>query len=404
MSARPKKSTKIDENKLRGWNMLGRFRSVLARVREQVPRTARETHGLRTHQVEEYLSLFLLAMFNPVLGSMRALCQASRLERVQQQCQAQSMSLSRFSEAQEVFEPELLRRALSDLVEESAGVLGASRGGWPPQALRIVDSTLWKVVPRMQWAQWRHQSIEQRAVRLHLKLRVEDEAPAEALITTGKTCERAAWRGLWRAGEIYIGDRNYGEDYGMLAEMVAQGCDFLVRLRQSAVITWESQETLDAESRAAGIVQAGLARLGRRGPKGPWRVIVLERPGQETLILVASACWEKMSALEVTEVYRQRWKVELFFRWLKCLVPCRHWLAESERGVTFQIYVTLVAALLLAQTLGERPNRRMMELLQFFEMGYASEEELIAGIVRAEREARRKRELAAQKAAAQKIA
>jgi hypothetical protein len=404
MSSSAQTPPPLEAEKLVGWRMVGRFREVLARVRAQVPRTARENHGLRVHQVEEYLSLFLLAMFNPVIGSMRALCQASRLQRVQEQCGARAIGLSRFSEAQEVFDPELLRRALSDLVAESAGALGAGAGGGSPAALRIIDSTLWKVVPRMQWAQWRHQSIEQRAVRLHLKLRVGDAAPAEAVITPGKTCERAAWRELWRPGEIHIGDRNYGEDYGMLSEMTAQGVEFLVRLRQSAVITWESQEELDAESRAAGIVAAGLARLGRRRAPGPWRVIVLERLDQEPLILVASACWEKMSALEVTEVYRQRWKVELFFRWLKCLVPCRHWLAESQRGVSCQIYVTLVAALLLAQTLGERPNRRMMELLQFFAMGYASEEELVDGLRRAEREARRKRELAAQKAAARKNA
>jgi len=403
MAARPKKP-EIDERKLRGFRLLERFQSVLARVREKVPRTARENHGLRVHQAEEYLSLFLLCMFNPVLSSMRALCEASRLGRVQEHCGTRSVSLSRFSEAQEVFDPELMRLCLSDLVEESAGAMGSNRGGFPREAVRIIDSTLWKVVPRMQWAQWRHQSIEQRALRLHLKLRVEDQAPVEALITTGKTCERAAWRATLRAGEIYIGDRNYGEEYGLLAEIVEKGCDFLVRLRQSSTIQWESEEVLDEKDRDAGIVKAGMARLGRRRSQGPWRIIELERPGQEAVILVASACWAEMSAAEVAEFYRQRWKIEQFFRWLKCLVPCRHWLAESERGVAFQIYVTLVAALLLAQTLGERPNKRMMELLQFFEMGYASEDELVEGILRAERESRRKRELAAQKAAAQKIA
>ena len=342
-------------------------------------------------------------MFNPIISSMRALCQASRLERVQEQCQAPAIGLSRFSEAQQVFAPELLERALSDLVAESLETIEPHAGGWPPGALRIIDSTLWKVVPRMQWAEWRHQSIEQRAVRLHINLRVEDQVPTGAVITTGKTCERAAWRQMWQPGEIQMGDRNYGEDYGMLEEMVKGGCEFLVRLRQNAVIHWEREEKLSEPDRAAGIIQAGWARLGRREPKGPWRVIVMDL-GEEKLILVGSACWDAMSAVEVTEVYRHRWKVELFFRWLKCLVPCRHWLAESQQGVSFQIYVTLIAALLLAQHLGEQPNKRMLEMLQLFEMGYASEQELAEGLQRAAREARRKRELAAQKAAAKKSA
>jgi len=40
--------------------------------------------------------------------------------------------------------------------------------------------------------------------------------------------------------------------------------------------------------------------------------------------------------------------VELFFRWLKCILGQRHWLAESPRGVTIQLYLALIAALLLA--------------------------------------------------------
>jgi hypothetical protein len=40
--------------------------------------------------------------------------------------------------------------------------------------------------------------------------------------------------------------------------------------------------------------------------------------------------------------------VEIFFRWLKCLVPCRHWFAESPEGVKIQIYLILIKALLLA--------------------------------------------------------
>jgi IS4 transposase len=44
-----------------------------------------------------------------------------------------------------------------------------------------------------------------------------------------------------------------------------------------------------------------------------------------------------LSAALVSQLYRQRWKIELFFRWVKCILGCGHWLAESERGVTIQI-------------------------------------------------------------------
>jgi len=93
-------------------------------------------------------------------------------------------------------------------------------------------------------------------------------------------------------------------------------------------------------------------------------------------------------------LYRQRWQVEQFFRWLKCLLPCRHFFAESERGVNFQIYLALIAALLLAAELGRRPGKRVMELLRFHQMGWAGDAEVGRGI---ERELRAARQAAARK-------
>ena len=56
-------------------------------------------------------------------------------------------------------------------------------------------------------------------------------------ITPAKRCERAAWRPQWEAGEFYVGDRYYGEDYALFAELSAAGCSYVLRLRQEAVFT-----------------------------------------------------------------------------------------------------------------------------------------------------------------------
>jgi hypothetical protein len=73
---------------------------------------------------------------------------------------------------------------------------------------------------------------------------------------------------------------------------------------------------------------------------------------------------------------------------------CRHWFAESPRGVTIQLYLALIAALLLQLYTGERPNRRMMEAIRFYLLGYCTLAELEATIAheRAARAARKKTE------------
>ena len=50
---------------------------------------------------------------------------------------------------------------------------------------------------------------------------------------------------------------------------------------------------------------------------------------KEVLLLVTNQEPQEMPAELVAALYRQRWRIELFFRWIKCILGCRHWLAES---------------------------------------------------------------------------
>jgi hypothetical protein len=99
------------------------------------------------------------------------------------------------------------------------------------------------------------------------------------------------------------------------------------------------------------------------------------------LRLVTNLGTEALSAGEAARLYQQRWQVELFFRWVKCILGCRHWLAESPQGVAIEISLALIAARWLQLYPGQTPNRRMMELIQFDLLGVASLEELERGLV-----------------------
>lgn len=378
---------------LQGWSMLERFLQVLEEVGPQMVAGSREHHGLRTLDRRAYFGLFLLGLFNPVITSMRALCAASALPRVQQFTGHGVVGLSRFSDAQEVFSPDILQPVLAQLLRQSAlrEIISTQFGRVTAQTIRIVDSTVWKVIPRMRWAQWRHQHIEQKALRLHVKLRLADLQPTSAIVTTGKTCERAVLRASAQAGEFYIGDRYYGGDYTAFEQLRAQGCGFVLRVRNNVVTEVIEELPLSAEARKQGVQLDARVMLGSDGGQGPWRMVVFQRPTMtEKVILITSQECDDLSSEEVMELYRHRWQVEMFFRWLKCLVPCRHWFAHSQQGVTLQVYLALIEALLLAELTGEKPNKRMMELLQFHQMGWASDADLAAGLAR-EQAARTKR-------------
>jgi hypothetical protein len=243
---------------------------------------------------------------------------------------------------------------------------------------------LWHVVPRMDWAHWRSQGKNQNAVRLHVKYRLADGLPAGGLASTGSLCERKGLGQQIKAGEFYIGDRYYGQDYAFLAELGAKGCGFLMRLRQGqAAVQTQHSRVLDEAAVKAGVCRDEDIILGSipRDQRGPFRLIVVDREEMEEPVwLVTNQPAEKLSAAQLAGLYRRRWEVEGFFRWLKCLLPCRHWFAESESGVAIQIYAALICAVLLTRRLGHKPSKRLMEMLAFHQMQVATDEDLAAAI------------------------
>ena len=76
-------------------------------------------------------------------------------------------------------------------------------------------------------------------------------------------------------------------------------------------------------------------------------------------------------------IYRYRWQIELFFKWMKSILGNRHLMAESPAGVAIQTYSALIAALMLQLLTGTRPTKRAMELIRFYLMGYTELEEVI---------------------------
>jgi len=365
----------LSERDLSRWKLIEDFRARLAEAVERVAMPHSESDPRRKLLSADYFSLLLFGLFNPVVRTMRGLCEATKLGRVQRQISSAYVSLGSFSEAQAVFAPEVLEEVIKELGAEAAR-RGHTLSGIKPaqwQAL-IVDSSLFRALPRMAWALWRHQGVTQRAVRLQVKYDLAANAPVEARVSPGRECERRAWRGLMKKGELYVGDRYYGEDYALLMQAKEAGCAFVVRLRQQSSVQVIEELALLPEDHQARVVRAARVMLGE-AKAGPF-VLVEVAGDKEPLLLLSSLESEQLPAQGVALLYRQRWMVELFFRWIKCLLGCRHWLAESERGVAMQVYCALIAALLLALYGGKRPGRRAMELIQFYLLGYATLEEV----------------------------
>lgn len=373
-------SQPIREKDLQRWKVLPAFLETLEMVvAAQGGADATWKDPRRKLQLAEYLGLYLFGLFNPVVKTMRGLCAATKLERVQREVSGAAVSLGSFSEAQALVQPELLEAVFSALLAQSEPKAGRLAGLTGREL--VIDSTLWRVLPRMSWAFWRRQGGLDNAIRLHVEFDLARGRVSRGEMTPAKVCERAQWRRWAKPGACYIGDRYYAYDYQTLAQMQQAEVDFVVRLRVDAQWIEEENHPLSAADRAAGVYRAVTVRLGQNGD-GP-RVRVVELLAEDEPVLIATTLPTADCPPElIAQLYRYRWQVEMFFRWLKCILGCRHWLAESPRGVALQVYLALIAAQLLLLYSGRRPNRRQMEAIQFFVLGWADAQETAEQLAR----------------------
>lgn len=364
----------IDEKKLRSWKLLDDFRRRLAKIRAEMPPPPEKRPGgpERLLLEEDYFSLMLFGMLNPVLDSMRGLCAASHLERVQDEVCTRTVSLGSFSEAQGVFDSELLKGVFLDLVGENQTSWGDARLSHLADKLKLVDGTLLPALPRMHWALWLND--QNRAAKLHLKFSVLRQGACDALITAGNSCERKALRQFVKKGEIIVADRYYGLEYGFFGELKQIGASHVIRIRNKPRMEVVEELALTEQDRAAGVTWQGKVKLGDQWQGEPIRVVRVEVDGKALLLATDLTIEAELIAL----IYRYRWQIELFFKWLKSILGCRHLMAESPEGVAIQIYSALIAALMLQALTGKRPGKRAMELIRMYLMGYADLEDVIA--------------------------
>ena len=343
--------------------------------------TARDRAGNRQLFFDQYAALLLLYFFNPILTSLNGLQQASGLAKVQKVTGGRRVSTGALSEAQGVFEAALLEGLIAELAQRVAPVT-------PPREwaalkdLVAVDGSLLPACSRLVWALWLDD--QKRAAKMHLHFEVLRGIPVRVSVTAGNDSETVQLRRMLEPGRLYVIDRGYAE-YQLFQDVIDARSSFIGRLRDNAVWRVVEQRPVSAAARAAGVRRDLVVWLGCEESgavfRQPLRVVEVatgkvDGGGQPEVLLLATDRLD-LDAELVALGYRCRWSVELFFRWFKCILGRRHLLAESQNGVTIQVYVAIIASLLLSLWTGKKPTKRTYEMFCFLFAGWATEQEVL---------------------------
>jgi hypothetical protein len=380
----PPRKAPVAAKSIRGLKYFRQIQPLLAPLHDVA--TQRDRAGNRQLFFDDYASLILLFFFNPSLGSLRALQQASDLGKVQKKLGGRRVSLGSLSAAARDFEAQPLQAIVGELAQQVLP-LTAGKDAELLKGLTAVDGSLLPALPKMAWALWIDDT--HRAAKLHLHFDVFKGVPCHATITEGNGNEKKELRASLQAERLYVVDRGYAE-YQLFQDIIDAKSSFIGRIRDNAVYEMVEERPLSEDARKAGVVRDRVVRLGGETSGAVFKQCLrlvevatgkTDSQGRPEVLLLASNCLD-LDAAWIALGYRYRWTVELFFRWFKCILGCQHLLSTSRNGLAIQVYMALIASVLIVKWTGQKPNKRTFEMLCLYFQGWASERELNAHLRR----------------------
>jgi DDE family transposase len=368
---------KVREADLQGFKYFQLLQPLLERLHDVG--TARDKAGNRQLFFDHYAALLLLYFFSPIVTSLRGLQEATALDKVQKFLGIRRIALGSLSEATGVFDVNPLREIVQELAERALP-LEQGREAEALRGLTAVDGSLLPALPKMVWALW--MDAQHRAAKLHLQFDVLKGVPCDATVTPGASSEPDELRAMLQPSRLYVLDRGYAS-YQLFRDIRDAQSSFIGRVKDNTAFTLAEERSIPTAAQQAGVLRdLILTKLGTDHHKDylqqPVRLVIVRRTkpdGTTEQLWLVTDCLDLPAEL-VGLAYRYRWTIELFFRWFKCILGCRHLLAHDANGVAIQVYVALIASLLIVLWTGRKPTKRTWEMLQFYLIGWATLEEL----------------------------
>ena len=381
----------ITDDQLQGFKYFHKLRAMLDHLHDHA--TQRDRAGNRVLHYDQYIALQLLFFFNPVVTSMRGLVQASTLKKVQQKLGVSPTSLGSFSEAGSVFDAQLLKPIISELGAQLKPLPHDARLNNLPGILTAVDGTELSALAKLAGLM-----IQGRDIKLHTHFEPLNGVPVDIDLTAAKDSEIDNLFKRLVPGRVYVKDRGYA-CFRLFQAIVDIGSHFVCRIRDNSVYEVIEDRPLSTPAKAAGIVSDQIVRLGCDGKrddlKQPLRVIRIActphrkrsggtggtggtgrgGPEQGECLLIATNLMQTPAEV-VGLIFRQRWSVEIFFRFFKHVLGCRHLLSHRHNGIEIQIYMAIIACMLIALWTGRKPTLRTVEMIRFYFIGWADADEL----------------------------
>ncbi|UHS62313.1 IS4 family transposase [Agrobacterium vaccinii] len=219
------------------------------------------------------------------------------------------------------------------------------------EATYLIDATSLRLSGAgSQWARFSHQAC---GAKVHIVYDAGAERPIYAAVTPANVNDITAAKAMpIEPGATYVFDLGY-YDFSWWARMDQAGCRIVTRFKSHTPLTVLHEQPLeDADANGGRILSDRIGLLparqagNRKNPfSDPVREITVQKDTGKVLRILSNDL--DATAQEIADLYKRRWAIELFFKWVKQTLKIKHFLGVSENAVRIQITVALIAFLLL---------------------------------------------------------
>lgn len=298
-------------------------------------------HGTKKFTVLRQLNTLMYAQLNPKEGLRHIISDIQADEKLQEH--TGTISYSQLSRKNSERDPEIFRIIFETALAKLRRHHGLSTvpGSWG--TLKVLDSTLIKIcLSLFPWAAFRKTKA---AVKMHTLYDISGGYPEEIKITEGIIHDKDKMSTfLTIPGITYLIDRGY-LDYREYDRCCKEGIFFITRLKKNAVVEVISENAILQKSQVLSDKEVILGGFYTRMQHSLRAVEVIDSSTGEPFFILTNRL--DLTAEEIADIYRLRWQIELFFKWIKQHLKIKKFHGTSYNAVLNQLYSALILYLLL---------------------------------------------------------
>ena len=210
----------------------------------------------------------------------------------------------------------------------------------------------------------------------------------------GQHDERAVLSNVIESDRLYVTDRGYAK-FTLFNQIVNANSSYVCRLRDNSVYTAVKENYRNDNAELNEIMSDQIVEFSKgSGLDHHVRLICIRTKPHTTrgksrsgssgvdsdgVLRIATNLLD-VPANVIGLIFSERWAIEIFFRFFKQILGCRHLISQDQNGIEIQTYCAIIACMLIALWTGKKPTLRTYEMVCFYFTGLADEDELMAHI------------------------